>query len=89
MKKKASLEFLWSGESKRVQSLNGGKWVRVFDHRGKSHHIKVGDGNLPELVNEIAKGDENCAHRISVQLDALVPGWNSESEDQTDEAQAG
>lgn len=92
-KKKAEATFDWSRESSRVQSLGDGYWVRVFDHRGKSHQIKVDSGDLSPLVDEIAKGDEDCARRISIQLDTIAPGWRSEvedeSEDEADKAEAG
>lgn len=88
-KKKASAEFEWSRESTRVQSLDDGKWVRVFDHRGKSHHVPVDSGQLPEIVDKIAKNDEDCARRIKAQLDVLAPGWqDDESEDETQQDEA-
>jgi hypothetical protein len=74
-KKKASAEFEWSRESTRVQSLDDGKWVRVFDHRGRSHHVPVESDKLLEIVDKISKNDEDCARRIKVQLDTIAPGW--------------
>jgi hypothetical protein len=85
-KKKSNPTFDWSRESSRVQSLGDGNWVRVFDHRGKSHHIKVDSGDLPALVETIAKGDEDCARRIGIQLDTLVPDWRNEDENESEDA---
>ena len=64
--------FQPSGDVSRVQSLGGKRWVRIFDHRGKAHHLAVvDDGAIGELVLEIKSENEPIGNRIAAELSAL------------------
>jgi hypothetical protein len=67
-----------SGDVRRVQSLNGGRHVRVGDHVGKWHHLSVeGDADdIATLVESVFAVNPELAVRI---VDELV-GVNSEFE---------
>lgn len=65
--------FLPSPDTSRVQSLGGGRWVRVFDHRGKGQHVPLPSRELDELVAEVEAESPELATRITRELRQL--GW--------------
>jgi hypothetical protein len=70
-KKKADEKFHWSRDVSRVQVLNGGKAVRIFDHCGLSWVIQAeidASRRLQQLVADIEAADPECAQRISSEL---------------------
>ena len=78
MKKNKADVYQPSGDVRRVQSLNGGRHVRVGDHVGKWHHLSVeGDADdIATLVEGVFAVNPELAVRI---VDELV-GVNSEFE---------
>lgn len=69
MVKKKSEVFQPSGDVHRVQSLNGGKHVRIFDHLGKSHHLPTsGPVALAALLDGIRDDSPEMYARISKEL---------------------
>lgn len=80
--KKKQEVFQPSGDTSRVQSLGGRRWVRIFDHNGKSHHLAVAeDGAIAELVAEITEANDAIGQRIGNELTALGIPFQSESTD--------
>lgn len=75
MKRKQANTYHWSPDVSRVQSLNGGRFVRIGDHRGKWHHLAVhrDADELHELLVDIGQADEELAGRIVAELHALDP----------------
>lgn len=83
MKKKKAEVFQPSGDVRRVQSLNGGRHVRVGDHVGKWHHLSVeGDADdiamLVESVFEVNPGlavriVDELVERVSPEFEGLRP----------------
>jgi hypothetical protein len=71
-KKKAEM-FQPSGDVRRVQSLNNGQHIRIFDHLGKSHHLSVErDADLiAELVVTVNADNPELARRIVDELTAI------------------
>jgi len=81
MVKKKEEVFQPSGDVSRVQSLGGRRWVRIFDHHGKAHHLAVvDDGAIGELVLEIKSENEPIGNRIAAELAALGIETSDESE---------
>jgi len=68
MPPKKEEKFFPSGETKRVQSLNGATWVRVFDHDGKSHHLSVDDPALASLVELVTQENSFIGNKIVTEL---------------------
>jgi hypothetical protein len=70
--KKGAQAFQWSREASRVQSLNNGHAIRVFDHHGYSWVLIDTDidasRNLQKLLGDIAEADAECAERIKAEL---------------------
>lgn len=80
MKRSKTDVFHWSPDTKRVQSLNGGRFIRVGDHLGKWHHLSVGRDadDLQDLLVTIGKADDALAAKIVKelhQLDADTFAW--------------
>ena len=74
--------FQPSGDTSRVQSLGGRRWVRIFDHNGKSHHLAVvEDGAIAELVAEITTANESVGQRVANELTALGITFEAEPSD--------
>ena len=75
MKKNKVDVFQPSGDVRRVQSLNGGRHVRVGDHVGKWHHFSVENDadDVAELVVSVAAVNPELAGRIVDELVAVVP----------------
>ncbi len=71
VKKNKAEVFQPSGDVRRVQSLGGGRWVRVGDHRGKWHHFAVTDPELLGLVMEVEGADPGLCRRIVSELAAM------------------
>ena len=71
-KKKAD-QFQPSGDTKRVISCGGGRWVRVGDHNGRWHHLSVerDHDDLWTLVEEVAEANPDLAARIVDELVAV------------------
>ena len=63
--------YAWDRNARRVQPLATG--VRVFDHTGRTHTLTQLADVLP-LLDEIRVADPDCADRITLELDELVPG---------------
>lgn len=67
--KKKDDKFQPSGETRRVQSLNSGQHVRIFDHKGKSHHLPTsGVVALAALLEEIRADSPDMYERIGNEL---------------------
>lgn len=75
MKKKSVAVFQPSGDVRRVQSLNGGRHVRVGDHVGKWHHLSVeGDADdIATLVSSVFEANPELAVRIVDELVGVDP----------------
>jgi hypothetical protein len=75
MKRKQANTFQWSPDVRRVQSLNGGRFVRIGDHRGKWHQLAVhrDADDIQALLVEVAQADDELAGRIVADLVALDP----------------
>ena len=69
---KKEQSFQWSREASRVQSLNNGHAIRVWDHMGYAWVLIDTDidasRNLRKLLAEIAEADAECAERIKAEL---------------------
>ena len=71
MKKKSEV-FQPSGDVRRVQSLNEGQHVRIFDHLGKSHHLSTRDtAALTDLMLSIHADSPEMYERIGNELSDL------------------
>lgn len=67
--KKKDEKFQPSGETRRVQSLNDGQHVRIFDHLGKSHHLATRDADaLTELMLAVHADSPEMYERIGNEL---------------------
>jgi len=67
--KKKDAPFQPSGETRRVQSLGGGTYVRIFDHLGKSHHLPTsGLVALAALLEEVRADSPDMYERIGREL---------------------
>lgn len=67
--KKKEAAFQPSGDVRRVQSLNEGQHVRIFDHLGKSHHLSTRDTPaLTELMLRIHAENPDMFERIGNEL---------------------
>ena len=77
MKKNKAEVFQPSGDTRRVQSLGGGRWVRIGDHRGKWHHLSVEkDGDtIRALVAEVEADSPTLARRIVDELAEIAPAY--------------
>lgn len=75
MKRKQANTFQWSPDVSRVQSLNGGRFVRIGDHRGKWHQFAVyrDADDIQDLLSDIGMADDELAGRIVADLLALDP----------------
>ena len=75
MKRKQADRFQWSPDVARVQSLGGGTFVRIGDHRGKWHQLSVDRDadDLADLLLDVGKADDELAGRIVKELYALDP----------------
>jgi hypothetical protein len=61
--------FQPSGDIRRVQSLNNGQHVRIFDHLGKSHHLPTsGVVALTALLDGIRADSPEMYERIGNEL---------------------
>ena len=80
MKKNKAEVFQPSGDTRRVQSLGGGRWVRIGDHRGKWHHLCVEkDGDtIRALVAEVEADNPTLARRIVDELVEIAPAYAEE-----------
>ena len=67
---KKDVPFQPSGDISRVQSLGGGRWVRVFDHHSKGHHFAADDPALADLVAHVDSQHPVTAARIRTELAA-------------------
>jgi hypothetical protein len=67
--------FQPSGDTKRVISCGGGRWLRIGDHEGKWHHLSVerDPDEIHALVHRVADADRPLADRIVAELLALDP----------------
>jgi len=81
MAKKSDQSFHWSREVSRVQVLNGGRNLRIFDHAGLAFVLQDRDAGcafeLQALLAYIADHDKECADRI---LDQLPEVWRERAE---------
>ena len=72
MAKKSDQSFHWSREVSRVQVLNGGRNLRIFDHAGLAFVLQDRDAGcafeLQTLLAYVADHDKECAERILGQL---------------------
>ena len=72
MAKKKAEAFHWSREVSRVQVLNDGRNLRIFDHAGLAFVLQDRDANcafeLQTLLAYIADHDRECAERIYSEL---------------------
>ena len=72
MASKKEQSFHWSREVSRVQVLNGGRNLRIFDHAGLAFVLQDRDANcafeLQALLAYIADHDKECAERIYSEL---------------------
>jgi hypothetical protein len=72
MASKKEQSFHWSREVSRVQVLNGGRNLRIFDHAGLAFVLQDRDANcafeLQALLAFIADHDKECAERIYCEL---------------------
>ena len=67
--KKKEASFQPSGDVRRVQSLNEGQHVRIFDHLGKSHHLATRDRPaLLDLMLRIHEANLEMYERIGNEL---------------------
>ena len=75
MKKNKAEVFHPSGDVRRVQSLNGGRHVRVGDHVGKWHHLSVerDADEIATLVESVAGVNPELAARIVEELVLVSP----------------
>jgi hypothetical protein len=75
MKRKQANTFQWSPDVRRVQSLNGGRFVCIGDHRGKWHQLAVSRDadDIQALLVDIGQADDELAGRIVADLVALDP----------------
>lgn len=72
MKKNKAEVFQPSGETRRVQSLGGGRWIRIFDDQSKGHQLAVDDTDgIAALYRKVAEINEPLARRIVDELAAL------------------
>lgn len=73
MKKNKAEVFQPSGDVRRVQSLGGGRWVRIGDHLGKWHHFNLHDDvdAIFLLWLKVREVDAPLAERIAGELRAL------------------
>lgn len=61
--------FQPSGDIRRVQSLNNGQHVRIFDHLGKSHHVSSRDTeSLRDLMRRIHEESPDMFERVGNEL---------------------
>ena len=66
---KKEVPFQPSGETSRVQSLNEGQHVRIFDHLGKSHHLATRDHQaMLDLMLGIHEASPEMYERIGNEL---------------------
>jgi hypothetical protein len=66
---KKAAAFQPSGDVRRVQSLNEGRHVRIFDHLGKSHHMSTsGVVALAALLEDIRSESPEMYERIGNEL---------------------
>ena len=72
MASKKDQSFHWSREARRVQVLNDGRNLRIFDHAGLAFVLQDRDANcafeLQALLAYIADHDKECAERIYSEL---------------------
>ena len=69
MPPKKEAQFQPSGETSRVQSLNGGQHVRIFDHLGKSHHLSTRDHTaMQDLMLRIHADSPDMFERVGNEL---------------------
>ena len=72
MASKKEQSFHWSREARRVQVLNDGRNLRIFDHAGLAFVLQDRDANcafeLQTLLAYIADHDKECAERIYSEL---------------------
>ena len=67
--KKQTEVFHPSGDASRVQSLNSGQHVRIFDHMGKSHHMSTRDLiGLAALLDSVRSDSPEMYERIGNEL---------------------
>ena len=66
---KKAVAFQPSGDIRRVQSLNEGRHVRIFDHLGKSHHLSTSSTvGLAALMEDIRSESPEMYERIGNEL---------------------
>ena len=75
VKKNKAEVFQPSGDVRRVQSLNGGRFVRIGDHRGKWHQLSVerDADDIWHLLAEVDNDNHDLAVRIVNELIAVDP----------------
>lgn len=71
MPPKKQAAFQPSGEINRVVSLGGGTYAYVFDHLGKTHHLKR---NSDEMVSVCIEVDDVFNGKILNRLKEM--GWD-------------
>jgi hypothetical protein len=76
MKRKNTDTFQPSGDVRRVQSLGGGTFVRIGDHRGKWHQLAVrrDHDDIFDLLLEVGQADDQLAARDAADIGAY---WNT------------
>lgn len=75
VKKNKAEVFQPSGDVRRVQSLNGGRFVRIGDHRGKWHQLSVerDADDIWHLLTIVNADNPELATRIVAELTAMNP----------------
>ena len=72
MASKKEQSFHWSREARRVQVLNDGRNLRIFDHAGLAFVLQDRDAGcafeLQTLLAYVADHDKECAERIYSEL---------------------
>jgi hypothetical protein len=81
MAKKPADVFQWSRETRRVQVLNEGRNLRVFDHEGFAWTLSDTDVDCAEKLQaflaDVRDHDSDCAERI---LDELPEVWRERAD---------
>jgi hypothetical protein len=81
MAAKKEQSFHWSREARRVQVLNDGRNLRVFDHEGFAWTLGDTDVDCAEKLQaflaDVRDHDSDCAERI---LDELPEVWRERAD---------
>jgi hypothetical protein len=77
VKKNKAEVFHPSGDVRRVQSLGGGRFVRIGDHNGKWHHLSVerDADDIWHLLTIVNADNPELAVRIVAELTAMNPDF--------------